>query len=90
MIRALNNVQTANDYTTANTLRAHGAVRFDLFVSAVGSVFLQLGIGDAPEWEQEALYAPGAYGEALAFDWARVRSAAPGVPVQVNLKAVTR
>lgn len=89
----LNNVTTANGYTTPNTLVCPDARRINIDV-ANAAIFYQLGHGfPAVRWDDELFMGPAfrsmdalSDSEPIA-DAIRVRSAVAGMPAQVTVHA---
>jgi hypothetical protein len=89
MAQALNNITTADAYTSANTLTCPGAQRFVIHARNA-MIAYQLGHGwPSPQWElDERAMPPGSIGRAIAVDAIRVRSYTPGQPAQVTIDTV--
>lgn len=89
MSYALNNVTTADGYTTANTLPAPATRRVNLDVSNAAA-FVQLGHGTPGiVWDPEVYYPPSFKSLDRACDAVRVRSAKAGAAAQVTVNALT-
>lgn len=81
----LNNVTTADAYTTANTLNCPGSVRLNIDVTNA-AVYYQLGtLVGGVNWDAETFMTPSFRGLDRKFDAIRVRSAKAGAPAQVTL-----
>jgi hypothetical protein len=84
---ALNNITTADGYTSANTLYAPGSARITMHVRNA-AVYYQLGDGlGGVLWRDEVFLPPGTLSGARIFDVVRVRSAVAGTPAQVTIDA---
>lgn len=87
--RSLNNVTTANGYTTANTLARAGAIRLTLIVANAAIVYqLGKGLDPATSWGTEVFLPPGLFSFEREFDMIRVRSALAGAAAQVTVEAI--
>lgn len=90
---ALNNVTTQDRYAAPTTLRAPGSQRLTMHVralpgAAAGGIYYELGSGfEGVLWQGEVFMPPGTFSGSREFDSVRVRSAVPGVPMQVTIDA---
>lgn len=90
----LNNVQTADEYTSGNTLECPGTTELNILI-ANAAVYLQFAFRNvgytsaAPVWAPEVFYPPGEKTRGRNVEQVRVRSAVSKKPAQVTIEAVS-
>ena len=90
MSESLNNVTTADGYTSANTLTCEGSTSQQVFVTGAAVYYEEakrdIGYaGQAVPFESEVFLPPGYYNWSRPMERFRVRSAVPGKPAQVTI-----